>query len=126
MLDYLPTRLSLVPWLFSTVRPVDAVLIHTSLPDGGKLSLGMEVNVLPAAIEQARARGGLVIAQMNARMPYTFGDGEIPLELIAAALEVDTSLMSPAVGPVDDGTQLIGAGSPASPKTGPHCNWALG
>ena len=54
MLDYLPTRLSLVPRLFSTVRPVTAVLIHTSLPHGGKGSLGIEVNVLPAAIEQAR------------------------------------------------------------------------
>ena len=78
MLDYLPMRLSLVPRLFSTVRPVDAVLIHTSLPRDGKVSLGIEVNILPAAIEQARARGGLVIAQMNPRMPYTFGDGEIP------------------------------------------------
>ncbi len=108
MLDYLPVRLSLVPRLFSTVRPVDAVLVHTSLPRGGKVSLGIEVNVLPAAIEQARARGGLVIAQMNARMPYTFGDGEIALELIDGALEVDTPLMSPAAGPADDAAQLIG------------------
>ena len=89
MLDYLPMRLSLVPRLFSTGRPVDVVLIHTSLPCARKASLGIEVNILPAAIEQARARGGLVIAQMNARMPYTFGDGEIPLESIDAALEAD-------------------------------------
>ena len=72
------------------------------------MSLGIEVNILPAAIEQARARGGLVIAQMNARMPYTFGDGEIPLELIDGALEVDAPLMSPAVGPADDAAHLIG------------------
>ena len=102
MLDYLPMRLSLVPRLFSTVRPVDVVLIHTSLPRDGKVSLGIEVNILPAAIEQARARGGLVIAQMNACMPYTFGDGEIPLGSIDAALEVETPLMSPIVGPVDE------------------------
>ena len=108
MLDYLPMRLSLVPRLFRTVRPVDAVLVHTSLPHGNKVSLGIEVNVLPAAIEQARARGGLVIAQMNARMPYTFGDAEIPLELIDGALEVDIPLMSPAVGPADDAAHLIG------------------
>ena len=31
--------------------------------------------MLPAAIEAVRARGGLVIAQVNPRMPYTFGDG---------------------------------------------------
>ena len=88
-------RLSLVPRLFSTVRPVDAVLVHTSLPHEGKVSLGIEVNILPAAIEQARARGGLVIAQMNSRMPYTFGDGEIRLDLIDGALEVDAALATP-------------------------------
>ena len=64
-LDYLPMRLSLVPRLFDTVRRPDAVLLHTSLPRDGKVSLGIEVNILPAAIEQARARGGLVLAQMN-------------------------------------------------------------
>ena len=93
MLDYLPMRLSLVPRLFDSVRPVDAVLLHTSLPRQGKVSLGIEVNVLPAAIEQARARGGVVIAQMNPRMPYTFGDGEIALDDIDIGLEVDEPLL---------------------------------
>ncbi len=108
MLDYLPMRLSLVPRLFSTVRPVDAVLIHTSLPHEGKVSLGIEVNILPAAIEQARARGGLVIAQMNSRMPYTFGDGEIRLDLIDGALEVDAALATPPVVKPSDAAQIIG------------------
>ena len=96
MLDYLPMRLSLVPRLFDTVRRPDAVLLHTSLPRDGKVSLGIEVNVLPAAIEQARARGGLVLAQANPHMPYTFGAGEIPLESIDGVLEVDEPLTSPA------------------------------
>ena len=69
MLDYLPMRLSLVPRLFNTTRPPDAVLVHASTPRGGKLSLGVEVNILPAAIEQVRRRGGLVVAQMNSHMP---------------------------------------------------------
>ena len=55
-LEYLPMRLSLVPRLFVTLRPVDAVLIHTSVPRDGKVSLGIEVNILPAAIENTRAR----------------------------------------------------------------------
>ena len=42
MLDYLPMRLSLVPRLFDTVRQPDAVLIHTSTPRHGKVSLGIE------------------------------------------------------------------------------------
>ncbi len=57
-LDYLPMRLSLVPRLFETVRRPEAVLLHTSLPHDGKVSLGVEVNILPAAIEQARATRG--------------------------------------------------------------------
>src|SRR5579871_3625147 len=57
MLDYLPMRLSVVPRLFGTARPVDAVLLHTSVPRSGKVSLGIEVNILPAAIEAVRARG---------------------------------------------------------------------
>ena len=70
-LDYLPMRLSLVPRLFATMRAPDVVLLHTSTPHEGKVSLGIEVNILPAAIVRVRARGGLVIAQMNPRMPYT-------------------------------------------------------
>jgi acyl-CoA hydrolase len=95
-LDYLPMRLSLVPRLFDTVRRPDAVLLHTSLPRRGKVSLGIEVNVLPAAIEHTRARGGLVLAQMNPRMPYTFGAGELPLESIDGLIEVDEPLSAAA------------------------------
>ncbi len=97
-LDYLPMRLSLVPRLFATIRPPDVVLLHTSTPREGKVSLGIEVNVLPAAIEAVRARGGLVIAQMNPRMPYTLGDSELAEDLIDLAIEVEEDLASPAVG----------------------------
>ena len=108
MLDYLPMRLSLVPRLFDTVRQPDAVLLHTSLPRDGKVSLGIEVNVLPAAIEQARARGGLVLAQANPHMPYTFGAGEIPLESIDGVLEVDEPLTSPAGHGSEEAAAAIG------------------
>src|SRR5450759_5046547 len=76
-LDYLPMRLSLVPRLFATMRPPDVVLLHTSTAREGRVSLGIEVNILPAAVERVRARGGLVIAQLNRRMPYTLGDSEL-------------------------------------------------
>ncbi len=98
-LDYLPIRLSLVPRLFATVRPPDVVLLHTTAPRAGKVSLGIEVNVLVAAVEQVRARGGLVVAQMNPRMPYTRGDGELREDLIDLAIEVEDELPSP---PIDD------------------------
>ncbi|MGD0453001.1 MAG: acetyl-CoA hydrolase/transferase C-terminal domain-containing protein [Solirubrobacteraceae bacterium] len=106
-LDYLPMRLSLVPRLFATVRHPDVVLLHTSTPRDGKLSLGIEVNILVAAVESVRARGGLVVAQMNPRMPYTLGDGELSEELIDLAIEVDEDLPSPAIGPAHEHTDRI-------------------
>jgi acyl-CoA hydrolase len=108
MLDYLPMRLSLVPRLFDTIRPPDAVLIHTSLPRDGKVSLGIEVNILPAAIARVRARGGLVLAQANRQMPYTFGDGEIPLASIDGIVEVDEPLESPGELGSEDAAASIG------------------
>ena len=107
-MDYLPMRLSLVPRLFSSLRTPDAVFIHTSAPRGGRVSLGIEVNILPAAIEQVRARGGVVIAQVNPQMPYTRGDGEISIDAVDLALEVDAVLPSPVARPLDDVAQSIG------------------
>jgi acyl-CoA hydrolase len=97
-LDYLPMRLSLVPRLFATMRPPDVVLLHTSLPRDGKVSLGIEVNILPAAVEAVRARGGLVIAQLNPAMPYTLGDSELDEDLIDFAIEAREDLRSPPAG----------------------------
>ncbi len=106
-LDYLPMRLSLVPRLFSTLRPPDVVLLHTSTPHKGKVSLGIEVNILPAAVEHVRARGGLVIAQLNPEMPYTLGDGELDEDLIDLAIEAHQQLPTPAVSASHDHAQTI-------------------
>jgi acyl-CoA hydrolase len=108
-LVYIPSRLSLVPHLFGATCPPDVVLVHTSLPSDGKVSLGIEVNILPAAIEAARERGGLVIAQMNPRMPYTFGDSEISLDDVDFGIEVDQELTSPPPMVIDDVSAAIGA-----------------
>jgi acyl-CoA hydrolase len=106
-LDYLPVRLSLVPQLFSRSRPPDVVFLHTSAIYSGKVSLGIEVNILPAAIEHARATGGLVIAQINRNMPYTLGDGEIDTELIDLAVEADQHLPSPELSrPVEVAAEI--------------------
>ena len=56
------------------------------------MSLGVEVNVLLAAIEQTRQRGALVVTQVNPRMPWTYGDGEIPLEKVDLGVEVNAPL----------------------------------
>jgi acyl-CoA hydrolase len=107
-LAYVPSRLSMVPALWRGPLPPDVVVLHTSLPRDGKVSLGVEVNVLPAAVEQARDRGGLVVAQMNPRMPYSFGDGELDLDMIDIAVEVDERLLVHVAGAPDDASLLIG------------------
>lgn len=91
-LEYVPCRLSLVPVLLHRYTPPDIVLLHTSLPRDGTVSLGLEVNIMPAAIEAAHERGALVIAQANPRMPYTYGDAQIDLEDIDLLVEVDEPL----------------------------------
>ena len=52
---------------------------------------GIEVDILPAAIERVRQRGGLIIAQVNRYMPYTGADAEIDVTDIDLALEVDSA-----------------------------------
>ncbi|HEY8480922.1 MAG TPA: acetyl-CoA hydrolase/transferase C-terminal domain-containing protein [Spirillospora sp.] len=94
-LRYYPSRLSLVPNLLKGPLPPDVVIVQTSTPSGGTVSLGIEVNILPAAIEAVRERGGLVIAQMNPRMPYTYGDSLLTLEEIDYAIEADAPLATP-------------------------------
>ncbi|RIK15281.1 MAG: acetyl-CoA hydrolase [Acidobacteria bacterium] len=108
-LRYIPSRLSLVPVLFRRSLPVDAVLLHCSPPRDGVVSLGTEVNVLPAAVEACRERGGLVVAQVNDRMPYTYGDALLPVEHVDLALEVSSPLPTPpAAAPLGDDARAIG------------------
>ncbi|MGI5175764.1 acetyl-CoA hydrolase/transferase family protein [Dactylosporangium sp. CA-152071] len=107
-LHYFPCRLSLVPHLFRQRLAPDVVLLHTSRPVGGAVSLGVEVNVLPAAIESARARGGIVVAQANPAMPFTHGDALVPLDAVDYLLEVDEPLATHAVVAPDAVSAAIG------------------
>lgn len=91
-LEYIPARLSLVPELLREHYRPDIVLVNTSSQRYDTVSLGTEVNVLPAAIESARDHGGLVIAQANTQMPYTYGDAQIYTEDIDFLVEVDEPL----------------------------------
>lgn len=106
-LDYLPMRLSLVPRLFATIRPPDVVLLHASPPRDGRISLGIEVNVLVAAVERVRERGGLVVAQLNPRMPFTLGDAVLPQEAVDLAIEAEEELVSPPERPGHERAERI-------------------
>jgi acyl-CoA hydrolase len=93
-LEYIPSRLSLLPVVIRDYARPDAVFIHTSERRHDTVSLGTEVNILPAAIETARAHGGVVIAQANKQMPYTYGDAQIYESEIDYLVEVDEPLMT--------------------------------
>ena len=108
-LNYIPCRLSLVPVLLSNHYRPDVVLIHGSAARDGKVSLGVEVNILPAAIEAAKRNNGIVVVQSNPRMPYTFGDGEINLDDIDYLIEVDEELTEAPNIPLNDTSLEIGS-----------------
>ncbi len=88
--DYLPCFLSEVPQLFrSGARRPDVALVQVSPPDKhGFCSLGTSVDVARAAVGTA----SLVLAQVNAKMPRTHGDGVIPFSRIDAYWECGVEL----------------------------------
>ncbi len=108
-LSYVPCRLSLVPQLFGTTMPPDLVVLHTTAPRDGMVSLGTEVNILPAAVEAAHARGAKVIAQANPAMPWTFGDAELEVGAIDLIIEAEEVLQTAPAAPIDDEARAIGA-----------------
>jgi acyl-CoA hydrolase len=107
-LAYLPSRLSLLPVLFRGTLAPDAVIVQTTVPRDRTVSLGVEVNVLPSAIDACRARGGVVIAQLNPRMPYTFGDGQLALDEIDYAVELEQPMVEHHTRPPDSVSAGIG------------------
>ena len=107
-LEYVPCRLSLVPVLFHRRLVPDVVFLHTSAPRDGQVSLGIEVNILPAAIEAARSRGAMVVAQANRQMPFTYGDAQIDLSDVDFLLEVDEPLPTSTPTSADSISAAIG------------------
>ena len=88
--SYTPVFLSELPLLFKrNIVDVQVALIHVSVPDKhGYCSLGVSVEATLAAIDNADH----VIAQVNKRMPRTFGDGIIHVSEINAFVECDIAL----------------------------------
>jgi len=73
--DFTPVLLSEFTLLFKRgVLPLDAALIHVSLPDEhGFCSLGVEVGLTKTPAEHAK----VIIAEVNEQMPRTLGDAFI-------------------------------------------------
>lgn len=104
--DYTPVFLSEIPSLFEAggALPLDVAFIQVTPPDEtGHCSLGVSVDCALAAAENAR----LVVAQVNSKMPRTFGH-TIPASLIDLAIEVEEELPEAVHTPPGPEARLIG------------------
>lgn len=88
--DFTPIFLSEIPWLFIRGRLVlDVTVLQVTPPDAhGYCSYGVEVGVSKSAAEHA----GMVIAEINPRMPRTLGDSFIHVSQIDYFINVDYPL----------------------------------
>jgi acyl-CoA hydrolase len=77
-IDYIPAYLSQIPELFRSHRiGLDVALVQVSPPDRfGYCSLGVSVDITRAGMEAAP----MVIAQVNPRMPRTWGDSFVHVD----------------------------------------------
>jgi acyl-CoA hydrolase/RimJ/RimL family protein N-acetyltransferase len=89
--DYTPVLLSQLPSLFRRgLVHIDVALIQTSPPDAhGRLSLGLSLDIVKAAIEKALC----VVAQVNDQMPRVHGDSFINIGDIDFLLPHDEPLL---------------------------------
>jgi acyl-CoA hydrolase/GNAT superfamily N-acetyltransferase len=90
-IDYIPTYLSQIPRYFASNRiGLDVALIQVSPPDRfGYCSLGVSIDITRAGVQNAR----LVIAQVNPRMPRTWGDSFVHMEDIDYFVEYEEPLV---------------------------------
>ncbi len=109
--DYLPCHLSQMALLFKEGSlPLDIALIHVSPPDeNGICTLGTSVDIARAAVDSAK----VVIAQINKQMPRVQGGGEmggeIHVDRIHFAIQIDEPLPEDKPCELTDIHRLIGA-----------------
>ena len=89
--EYVPMSIARVPQLIANGRiPVDVALIQVSMPDAfGYVSLGVSVDIAPAAVAKAR----LVIAEVNPAMPCTMGSSMLHVDEIDWLVPVATPVI---------------------------------
>ena len=104
--SYTPVFLSELPMLFKKrIINLDVVFIHVSAPDAhGYCSLGTSVEATVAAIDNAK----IVVAQINPRMPRTFGDSVLHISEINYGVEIDMPIHGHEMGIISPIENKIG------------------
>jgi acyl-CoA hydrolase len=84
----------------------DVALLNCSEPDeNGYCSFGISADLAVSAAETAK----VIIAQINPRIPYTYGDALVHIDRIDAAVRVDQEPVAlPTVEPNDDERKIGG------------------
>lgn len=104
--QYNPVFLSDIPHLFRNgTMPLDVVLLNVSPPDKhGYCSLGVSVDIVVGGLENAKT----IIAQINPRMPRTYGDGIIHISRFSACVAVDEPISELSFSPASPEETSIG------------------
>lgn len=90
--DYVPVFLSEIPLLFkNNILPLDIAIVQVSPPDQhGYCSLGTSIDVARSAVDNAKA----IIAQVNPKMPRTFGDSMVHVSRINKMVWYESDLLT--------------------------------
>lgn len=122
--DYTPILMSDIPRLFHSGQlPIDVALIQVSPPDAtGKVSLGISVDIVKSAAENA----SLVIAQVNSKMPYVHGDSQLDIYDLDLLVPIEADLIERGSGPVREVSEKIGKNVAALIPNGATVEFGLG
>lgn len=103
--DYTPILMYDIPALLKSGQlPLDVALIQVTPPDSrGKMSLGISVDIVKSAAENA----SLVIAQVNPQMPWTRGDSLVDVYDLDILVPVDVPLIERKRDTVPEVTKTI-------------------
>jgi 4-hydroxybutyrate CoA-transferase len=103
--DFTPVFLSEIASLLRGPLPIDVALVQVSPPDAhGYCSLGVSVDIVKPGIDAAK----IVLAEVNPRMPRTYGDSFVHVSRIDRLVEVDHPLPELAPEPITEVASRIG------------------
>lgn len=98
--DYVPIQITSVPELLERgALPIDVAMIQVSPPDAfGYVSLGVSVDIIPAAVSAAK----WVIAEINPAMPRTQGETTVHMRDIDMTVPVTAAVTEYTHAPVTE------------------------
>jgi len=122
--NYTPMLLSDIPKIFKSGQlPLDVALIQVTPPDTrGKVSLGISVDVIKSAAENA----SMVIAQVNPRMPWTHGDSTLDIYDLDILVFTDQPLIERATPEFPQKIEKIGKNIATLVENGSTIEFGIG